>query len=498
MNQDAGHQAALITTAEFFRFFIKSIIGIVLARLLSPSDLGSYRQLFLIYTTISAFVMMGIPQSILYFLPRQNSHEEKAAYIGRVINLSFWLSMIFALLLLTLRNAIAAWFNNPALSFLLVIYAVFPIFMFSSSLYSYFMLGLSNANKAAKFTLFSLFCDGFLILGIALWSRNLFYITIAVVVSAFFQWLYTRFALKAYSRIQKTPMDFLKTQFAYALPLGISSMIGMLSVQLDKIVVSSFFDPAAFAVFSIGAMELPFVSIFTNSVNSVLLPTMSSQNDVSQMAVRYKAAVRKNALIIFPLTALSFLYAQPIFHILYGSRYLSAVPYFKVYLLILPLRIATFGIIFMALGKTKQVMLNSFITLLANLLLNIILVRHIGMMGAALATVFVTWLSVVIYLMWMKIQLKLKLRDFFALWPVFKTAVAVMGAAVLAHITLSYCPYLYIGYGGALLVFVLVYLILGYHFKAIHPYDLSLAKSFLSSLIFYRRKTKTPKVEDNG
>lgn len=485
MKQDAGHQAALITTAEFFRFFIKSLIGIALARLLTPADLGSYRQLFLIYTTISALFMMGIPQSILYFLPRQNP-EERKAYIGRLINIAFGLSVIFALLLLILRNAIATWFNNPALSYLLVIYAVYPIFMFSSSLFNYFMLGLSKAGSAAKFTLFSVFCDAILILGVAFWTKNLTFITIAVVASAFLQWLYTRMALRGLPRLQKMPKGFLKTQFAYALPLGISSMIGMLSVQLDKLVISSFFDPAAFAVFSIGAMELPFVSIFTNSVNSVLLPTMSSQADIPDMATRYKAAVRKNALIIFPLAALFFLFAEPIFYILYGSKYLAAVPYFKVYLLILPLRIATFGIIFMALGKTKQVMLNSIFTLTANLILNIILVRQIGMMGAAIATVIVTWLSVGLYLLWMKTQLKLKLGDFFAMWQVVKTAAAVLGAGLVAYLILRFCPNIYIAYGAALIAFCLVYLLLGYQVRAIHPYDIDLAKSFVLS--FFRRK----------
>lgn len=496
MKQDAGHQAALITTAEFFRFFVKSLIGIALARLLTPTELGSYRQLFLIYSTVSALLMMGIPQSILYFLPRQ-SPEGRKAYIGRLINISFVLSLIFALLLLVSRDAIATWFNNPTLSSLLLIYAVYPLFMFSSSLYNYFMLGLSKAKSAAKFTLFSVACDAVLILGVALLTKDLMYITIAAVASAFLQWLYTRISLRGFPRFQKLPKGFLKAQFAYALPLGISSMVGMLSVQLDKLVISSYFAPAAFAVFSIGAMELPFVSIFTNSVNSVLLPAMSSHADIPDMAMRYKAAVRKNALIIFPLSVLFFLFAEPIFYILYGSKYLAAVPYFKVYLLILPLRIASFGLIFMALGKTRRVMLNSILTLAANLMLNIILVRQMGMMGAAVATVIVTWMSVGIYLWWMKTQLKLKLGDFFAPWQVTKTAAAALIAGLLAYLILKVLPTPYLAYAAALLTFCLAYLLLGYQFKAIHPYDIELAKSFMLSFL-QKQKPTTGGLEDNG
>jgi len=182
--KERAHKAGLITLAEFFRFGIKSLIGIALARLLTPSELGSYRQLFLIYATFSTLMMMGIPQSLLYFLPKLETDQEKRRHVGKIINLSFFLSIIFALILIASRGLIADKFNNPQLVKLILIYAVYPVFMFSSSLYSYVMLGQSNAVGAARFTIFSIITDAALILGTAFLTRDLTLIVAAVITAA--------------------------------------------------------------------------------------------------------------------------------------------------------------------------------------------------------------------------------------------------------------------------------------------------------------------------
>jgi O-antigen/teichoic acid export membrane protein len=257
----------------------------------------------------------------------------------------------------------------------------------------------------------------------------------------------------------------------------------MLSMQLDKFVISGFFPPEQFAVFSGGAMELPFITIFSNSINSVLLPGISSQDNTSEVAKIYRGAVRKNALIILPMATLFFLFAEPIIVFLYSSRYIAAVPFFKVYTLILPLRIATFGIIFMALGKTRQVLYNAVFTLTANLVLNLVLVRYMGMMGAALATVLVTWMAAALYVIWMKTKLHLKLSEFFHFPPLIRTAGACLGAGLTAYFAMMSIPHQLLSLTVAFCLFIGVYFLLGLWLKAILPYDIAIYKEFLSKLL---------------
>jgi O-antigen/teichoic acid export membrane protein len=464
----------MLTSAEFIRFGFKSLIGIVLARILLPEELGSYRQLFLIYTTFSTLLLLGIPQSVLYFLPKLRHPESRNEFISRTVNLITVLAFIFGILIFAFRGLVAKVFNNPQLGQLLILYAVYPIFMFVTQIYSSVMLGLKLPEKTATFTLFSVGTDLVLILGAALLTRNLHLIVLGVMFSSLCQWAFAEYNIRSYRTKVSFDPGFYQEIFHYSLPLGLSSIIGMLSVQLDKLVISGFFTPAQYAVFSIGAMELPFISILNNSVNAVLLPHIST--DPTQMGEIYRASVRKNALIIFPFAVLGFIFAKPLITLLYTETYLASVPYFQVYLLVLPLRIATYGIIFMAMQKTRYIMVNSLITLGSNLVLNIILVKLIGMMGAAVATVFVTWLSVGIYLYWIRKKLGLNLKELFPLKAIFKTALVALLAGLVSASALWIFGKGWTWQVISFLLYLVAYLTLGKITNAILPYDVDYIK----------------------
>ncbi len=481
MTQDRSKQAGMLTTVEFIRFGFKSLAGIVLARLLLPAEFGSWRQLFLIYNTFSTLLLLGIPQSLLYFLPKLKHQDSKNEFITRAVNLVTLLAFIFGLAIFLLRGFIAKTFHNPQLSLLLILFAVYPLFMFVTQIYSQIMLGLKQPAKTAAFTVFSVVADFILILGVALISKNLYHIVLGMMVSALLQWGYARFKLAKYrARVTFDP-DFHREVFQYSLPLGLASILGMLSVQLDKLVISGFFSPAQYAVFSIGAMELPFISILNNSVNAILLPHISS--NPAKMSETYRAAVRKNALLIFPITALGLIFARPLISLLYTQNYLASVPFFQIYLAILPLRVATYGILFMALKKTRYILWNSLFTLGLNLVLNLVLVRFIGMMGAALATVLVTWLSTALYLFWIQKKLELKLGELFPFHALSKTALAAALAGLAALLPLVILGQAWFVQLLAIAVFLLAYFWLGKALGAILPYDIDWFKSLVSRVL---------------
>lgn len=471
---ELSKQAGLLSATEFFRFFVKSLIGIALARLITPAELGSYRQLFLIYSTFSTLLLLGIPQSLLYFLPKSASAEAQKQIISRTLNIVSLLALLFALAIFALRGFIAVHFNNPDLKPLLLIYAIYPLFIFITQLFSSIMLGLKQPMQAAKFTLFALVTDFVLIMGVAYFTRDLGLIVWAVIASAFLQWLYARTKLWKFN-CKLSPVLFtgFRAQLAYSVPLGLSSIVGVLGVQLDKFMISGFFGPDQFAVFSIGAMELPLIGILAYSVNSILLPHLSSR-DPKLMGELYSGAVRKNALIVFPLAALFYMFAEPIMVFLYGAIYADAAVYFKIYLLILPLRIATYGIIFQAFGKTKVIMLNALFMLILNIVMNYFFIKAMGMKGAAYATVLVTWLSVGLYLFMMKRILKLHLRDYFPIVKVLRTALTTFIAAMicLPVIHITSVSILNMAIGG--LLFTILYIVLGRLFGAILSCDVRL------------------------
>lgn len=479
---ELSKQAGLLTAADFLRFFIKTLIGIALARILTPADYGSYRQLFLIYTTFSTILLLGIPQSMMYFLPKAGGVAEQKKIVTRTMNVISILALAFTILILLTKAEFARRFNNPALNSLLIIYCVYPLFMFITQIYSTIMLGLKEPAQAARFTLFAIAADFVLVLGVAVFTKDLHFIAAAVVVSAFLQWVYAQTKLRRYNEgWHSGSLKGFGSQLAYCVPLGLSSVVGMLSIQLDKLMISGFFTPEQFAIFSVGAMELPLIGILANSVNAILLPNLSAATP-KQLYDTYSGSVRKNALLVFPMTAIFYILAQEIMVFLYGATYAEAALYFRIYLVILPLRIATYSILFQALGKTRIIMINSAIVLCLNFVLNYILIKALGMKGAAIATVIVTWISVIIYLAQMKVVLKLRLQKLFPLIKIAKTALSAVLAAIpcliLQHRISQ--PVLRMILVGSL--FSATYLLFSRISGALLPYDVSLGLDFLKDI----------------
>ncbi|MCK9558162.1 MAG: oligosaccharide flippase family protein [Candidatus Cloacimonetes bacterium] len=485
---DLSRQAGLLTLADFVRFSIKTLIGIALARILSPADLGTYRQLFLIYGTLSGILLLGFPQSLLYYIPKSDDPEKTKRLISRTLHVVSFLAVLCALIIFCSRSFIAHSFNNPDLQYLLIPYSIYPLLLFVTQMYSSILLGLKQPLKSATFSIFAISCDFVLVLGSALIFRDMRYIVAALIVSALLQWLWAEWglrSLKAGWSLQN--YAGFKEQLAYTIPLGLSLLVGVLSVQLDKLMISGFFKPEEFAVFSLGALELPLIGILINSVNAVLLPNMSSSSK-ADMAAIFSASVRKNSIIVFPLATVFFIFATEFMFVIYGAIYVSSALYFKVYLLILPLRVATYGLVFQALGKTKLVMLDSLIMLILNVILNYILIRTFGMVGAAIATVIVSWFIVLVYLFQMRYCMGLKLLDMFPLQSILTNLCAALLPVFVVVPVSGLIPnsFLRMTLGGT--IYMLLYYGIARILRVIKPYDLELGRSIISGILKRGRK----------
>jgi len=112
--------------------------------------------------------------------------------------------------------------------------------------------------------------------------------------------------------------------------------------------------------------------------------------------------------------------------------------------------------------------------------LNIILVKLIGMIGAAISTVIVSWLSVAIYLYWIKNSLKLSLTELFPLPAIGKTALAVTISALISLSVLWIFGKSWIFQIVALVVFIIAYFLSGKALNAILPYDIQYIKQLLN------------------
>jgi O-antigen/teichoic acid export membrane protein len=181
-------------------------------------------------------------------------------------------------------------------------------------------------------------------------------------------------------------------QAKFALPLGLSSLVGRFNKYIDKFIVSIFLVNTAYAEYSVAANEVPLIKVIPLAVGSVLISRYVQFNLQSKkdelLALWYKG-IEKVSLLVIPMTILFTLLAPELITFLFeteGVSYANAVLPFQLYNLIVLIRVTHYGSILQAFGDTKGVFYFSLNLLVANILLSVPMTIYFGIVGTALGT----------------------------------------------------------------------------------------------------------------
>lgn len=384
------------------------ISSIVMVRYLSKEEYGTFLQIMLIMNTAIMFTFFGIPQSIYYFLHKT---DNKASFVYRNIIIALILGGCASLIVLLFSDYFGRWFSNP-LVYKYRYVAVALVFLRGSIiirdplLISQGYLLLNSIVSIASNILFygpiiiaTCFSVGlthlFYILLITSGSDLLCFIFLMI-------WFIKNLKYENNTSSETTEHISILEQLRYAIPIGISSYIGIIGRQIDQYIVSAFFSPQSFAVYSRGAMRIPVLSTIQYTVNDIMMPYYVKDyrdGKIEDLLSRYHLCVEKVAKINFPVFIFLFLTAPSLISLLYTDQYLGAVPVFRAYLFLLVINLTTFAIIPRASGQTKSIFYASLINVIANIVLSCLLVPILGAVGAAIATVLCALISGFYYLL---------------------------------------------------------------------------------------------------
>ena len=390
MANKLGKSAAILTLSKVFTLIITMISAMLLARFRTLTEYGTYSQLLLVINLATAFFTLGLPNSTNYFLARAESSEERRQFLSVYFTISTILCFIMGAVLTVLVPLFITYFENPLIK-------SFAYFLFFYP-WAYVTIGsVSNILVVYGKTINLLFF-------------NLISAIISLAAVAFVQVFHGTFnsymvvflvsniilTLSVYCIVWKLehPLRFSIDKllvikiFKYSIPIGLASLVGTVSIEIDKLMIGRFFDTEQLAIYTNAAKELP-LTIVATSLTAVLLPQLArmlKKND-SEGAIRiWGISIRLSYLLICFFAMILIVFAPQIMTILYSEKYLPGVAVFRVYSLVLLLRCTYFGIILNSLGKTKMILYSSILSLVLNIILNYLLFLAMGMLGPAIAT----------------------------------------------------------------------------------------------------------------
>ena len=398
-------KTAYLSASQVITTLSTLAVAVALSRVLeTKAEYGTYQQTLLVYTFIAPLLALGLPAATFYFIPR-NRGKEKSVLINGLAALITSASL-FALFCVTLGPIfIPNWFGNSHLLSTIPWLALYGpatlILIFISSA----LVAVGRPKTSAIFTaIFRLFMACAVVLSAIIYASVNISLGVQAIVCFAGAILGIGFIWQATSK-SKSPsllpsLSGVSTQLKYAVPLGLGAMMEGMALAIDKVIVSLFCSTEEYAVFVNGAMEVPLIAAITVAAGAVMLPeivTAFSNNDRSKALELWKLMVKRVALFLLPAGFLFYLVSEELMVVLYSETFKESADPFRIYMLMLPARVAYFGMLFQGAGKTHLVLLRAVITLFLNTMITYFLVRKFGMSGAAWGTVAVVWFFVVPY-----------------------------------------------------------------------------------------------------
>jgi len=483
---ELSRKVIILVSGRAFSFLLSLTIPLVLTRILAKEDYGSYQQLVMIYATVQAILLFGMPQSLLYYFPRKDQSEHPLL-----------IKQTWAILFLSALSAITIFWigaevmktslpNHHLRSFIFLLGIYIGLMLLVQPIQN--LLVLENKEIMATWSMIGFTIIDITILPVAAWYNPttlgmvhgiVLTATIKLVMVLFY--VYQNYLSQT---IVGTP--YYRDQLVYGIPVGLSAMIYVINVSIDKYMVGLFFSSSVFAIYYLGSLWPMIFGWVTQSAAQVVTPQLSkAHNDKNfvKMQSLYRDSVDKLIMIFLPATVLLALIAKPLIVTLFTEKYEASVPIFTIYLALLPSYSLNLRWILMASGQTKFLLRLAILMSAINATLSYVFLTTLDgdnrLLGIPVATVAVTWLSTLVVMYKSITTLESSLAQTYHWKRIFTTfllsVVSGIPAGALLFLELPNLIFLI----AAVTIYSIVFLYVSSKFKLWGDNEIKLIKSFL-------------------
>lgn len=229
--------------------------------------------------------------------------------------------------------------------------------------------------------------------------------------------------------------ELIRKQLSYTYPLGLGNVVGTISEKIDKIILTANFSSADYAIYSIGQLRIPVMSLLFPSVSNVIAPKITlckSNQDLGGAAVLWHKIIRLFTRIVVPFTIYSIVTAPELITFLYTDDFLSAANIYRLILITFFIQMLSRGLVLNAFGLTKYVFKIQTVSMVFSIVLALILIPMYGVLGAAITYVGVYYFNGVLQLLKTKKVLKLKWSNWFPWRNIIKVALSsILAGAII-------------------------------------------------------------------
>lgn len=303
---------------------VNLVLGVVLARLLSPSDYGVI-GIVRVYISISMLLITGgFSTALIQKKEIDEDHLSSIFYIYMAITIILYVALFFA------APFIATFYGNeiyrPVLRVLGI--AMFPGVV--NSIQNAVVDRQLEFKMYFKRTLITLVLGGITGLVMAYYGYGVWALVGMQLVNRFsttiILWFYVRWHPKFVFSFSKS-----KELFVYGYKLLISNVITTIYNNMYTLVIGKVYDANTLGLYSKGNHYPSFImNAVDGSIASVMLPTLSArQDDKKALKNAMRRAISSSSFLLIPMLIGLAIVAKPMIEILLGEKWLMCVPFLQ-------------------------------------------------------------------------------------------------------------------------------------------------------------------------
>lgn len=299
---------------------VQFLLGIVMARLLTPSDYGLIAIVSVFMSISYVFIDSGFATALIQCKDRTEEDFSTVFHINLCLSVLFYIGLFFA------APYIAIFYNQPELTLVARVYMLNLIINSFVSINRVKIAIDLNFKQLTRVTVLAALLSGLLGVVSAFYGMGVWALVVQMVSNAVFNWIFFALVVKWWPQWQFSKASF-KKLFKFGSKMFVAQLIDKLYNNLNTLVIGKFYSSSELGVFNRGHRFADFAGSNAASVmNRVAFPAFSKiQDDDKKLLDAYGKYIRLATFLIFPLMMCLCGMSKPFILFLLTSKWEDAI-----------------------------------------------------------------------------------------------------------------------------------------------------------------------------
>jgi len=363
----------------------------LITKTLGAQDYGIWAQVQVTIGLVLGFVGLGLPYAMTRFLPAETEREKTQEEFYSVFCLVFLATVLVSILLIVFADFLAGAFFDGATVIVRITGLIILVWSLDWVFLSLFR-SFRQMKKYAIFVIADTYGQVGLIAYLLLNGHGILSIILVVLAIRAIILLILFFLVKSQIGIGRPRFSRIRDYLSFGLPTIPGNIAGWVVASSDRYVIGYFLGAASIGIYSAGYGLGSLIMMPAAVLGFVLPPTLSKLYDEGRMdevKIHLSYSLKYVLALAIPFVFGAAMLAQPVLR-LFSTAEIASLGYLIPPLIALStLLLDTYvvvGHILVVAKKTKIMGLIWTIAGVVNLGLNIVVVPHLGILGAALTT----------------------------------------------------------------------------------------------------------------